>query len=262
MDFRKLIKDIVTGNTKDLNKRFALLKRKIQRLLYNLTHSKLSTEQLHQITVVINNRNRYTYLKMLIDWLEKNGMQNIIILDNDSTYPPLLEYYTNTKHRVIRTGVNGGPLAMWQTPELREVTKGYYIYTDPDVVPNDTASFDSIEKMYNRLKGDFKIDKIGFALRIDDLPEHYHLKRDVVNWESQFWKKKDVKGFWIAPVDTTFALYAPYAKGGGECKALRTDFPHVAAHMPWYENSSAPTDEDAYYRAQSVAANSHWTKLS
>lgn len=262
MDFRKLIKDFFTGNSEDLGKRFGLLKRKLQRVGYNLAHSKLSEDDLKHIPVIINNRNRYTYLLMLISWLEKNGMTNIIVLDNDSTYVPLLKYYEETEHRVIRAERNGGPFAIWQTAELTEITKGFYIYTDSDVVPNDTASFESIKRMYERLKGDLTIDKIGFALRIDDLPNHFKLKRDVIDWESQFWKQKDEKGFWIAKVDTTFALYAPYAKGGGECKALRTDFPNVAAHMPWYENSSTPTEEDIYYRNQSVAANSHWTKLT
>ncbi len=262
MDFRKLIKDIFTGNTEDLGKRFGLLKRKLQRVVYSLSRPKLSDDDLKHIPVVINNRNRYSYLLMLIGWLEKNGVSNIIILDNDSTYLPLLKYYQETEHKVIRTEKNGGPFAIWQTEELKEIVKDYYIYTDSDVVPNDTATFESIRLMYNRLKSDLSIDKIGFALRIDDLPDHYKLKQDVIDWEDQFWKHKDEKGFWKAKVDTTFALYAPYAKGGGECKALRTDFPHVAAHMPWYEDSANPSEEDVYYRNQSVAANSHWTKLT
>jgi len=262
MDFRKLIKDIFTGNTEDLGKRVGLLKRKLQRVGYNLSHSKLSDDELKHIPVIINNRNRYSYLLMLIGWLEKNGMSNIIILDNDSTYLPLLKYYEETEHKVIRTEKNGGPFAIWQTEELKGVIKNYYIYTDPDVVPKDSSTFESIRLMYDRLKGDLTIDKIGFALCIDDLPEHYKLKQEVIAWEGQFWKNKDSEGFWKAKVDTTFALYAPFAKGGGECKALRTDFPHVAAHMPWYENSAAPTEEDVYYRNQSVAANSHWTKLT
>jgi len=262
MDFRKFISDILTGNTSAIGARFGLLKRKLQRVVYAIRHSNLSDEQIRNIPVVINNRNRFSYLKMLIDWLEKNEMNNIIILDNDSTYLPLLEYYAQTEHKVLRTEKNGGPFAIWQTEELKGLIKDYYIYTDADVVPNSSANFESIRLMYHRLKGDFNIDKIGFALRIDDLPEHYKLKQDVIDWEGQFWKQKDDKGFWKSKVDTTFALYAPYAKGGGECKALRTDFPHVAAHMPWYEDSANPSEEDVYYRNQSVPANSHWTKLT
>jgi hypothetical protein len=262
MDFRKLIADIVTGNTEDIGKRFALLGRKCGRFGYGLTHKKLDDAQLKMIPVIINNRNRYTYLTKLISWLESAGFENIIVLDNDSTYPPLLKYYETTRHTVIRTGRNGGPFAIWQTPELKKYISGFYIYTDPDVLPDTTASFESIRIMYQRLRSDYTIDKIGFALRIDNLPDHFKLKDEVIRWESQFWLHKDKTGFWRSKVDTTFALYAPYAKGGGECRALRTDFPHVALHLPWYENSSAPGEEEIYYREHAEPANSHWTKLT
>ena len=46
------------------------------------------------IPIIINNRNRLTYMKMLISSLEKRGYNNIYIIDNDSTYPPLLDYYS------------------------------------------------------------------------------------------------------------------------------------------------------------------------
>ena len=262
MDFRKLISDVLTGDTKDLGKRFSLLGRKIRRMIFLLAHRAPDDEALKRIPVIINNRNRYAYLLQLIAWLEKEGMHNIIIIDNDSSYPPLRAYYRTTKHKVIFTGRNGGPFALWQTSELSELIGNYYIYTDPDVVPDATASFESIRSMYARLKGDLSIDKIGFALRIDNLPDHFKLKQQVIDWETQFWKHKDSSGFWRAKVDTTFALYAPYARGGGECKALRTDFPHVALHMPWYENSAARVEENEYYRTHAEPANSHWTKLT
>lgn len=262
MDVSKLIYDVVTCNHRDLGKRFSLLARKLKRIFYLISHSALDEASVRNIPVIINNRNRYRYLLQLIDWLESNGMSNIVILDNDSTYPPLLEYYKTTTHRVIRTGRNGGPFAVWTAVELEHNIRDYYIYTDADVVPDEMSSFNSIKLMYDRLRTDITIDKIGFALRIDNLPDHFKLKQDVIEWESQFWREKLDDNFFRAKVDTTFALYAPYAKGGGECKALRTNFPHVALHKPWYENSGNPQAEDEYYCLHSEPANSHWTKLT
>jgi hypothetical protein len=261
MDIGKLIKDIFTGNTRDLRKRTDLLERKWRRLLFQMQgrHSQVLIEN---IPVIINNRNRFSFLMMLITWLEKIGMKNIIILDNDSSYPPLLEYYRTTKHKVIFLKRNGGPRSLWETEELKDYMKGYYIYTDPDVVPASSSSMESITMMFSELKSNFSIDKIGFALRIDDLPDNFKLKQDVIQWEQQFWKNPINDKFFSAPVDTTFALYAPYAMGGGECKAYRTNFPQVAAHMPWYENSSAPTEEDEYYRKHAKPQDSHWTELT
>lgn len=262
MDYRKLISDIFTGNTEDLKKRFALLGRKVRRLGHLVTHAEYDDLKIRKIPVIINNRNRYTYLLKLIDWLEKAGMTEIVIIDNASTYPPLLSFYERTPYKVLRTGINGGPFAIWQLEETEEFIRDFYIYTDADVVPESSAGFESIRLMYRRLRNDLRLDKIGFSLRIDNLPDHFKLKQEVIDWEKKFWQVRESRNFWVAKVDTTFALYAPYAKGGGECRALRTDVPHTALHLPWYENSSAPGEEDNYYRDHAEPSNSHWTKLT
>ncbi len=99
-------------------------------------------------------------------------------------------------------------------------------------------------------------------MNIDNLPDHFRLKEEVIKWESQFWKKKNEQGYFEAPVDTTFAVYAPFAHGGGECKAWRTAKPIVAHHKPWYENSNNPEPENEYYIKNAAPLNSHWTELT
>ncbi len=262
MDFRKLISDIFTGNTADLKKRFALLWRRMRRFFYSWSHSKLTTVDLRKIPVIINNRNRYTYLTQLIEWLENAGLRNIIILDNESSYPPLLNYYHNSPHKVVHLGRNVGPRALWESSELKYLLSDYYIYTDADVLPDASQGINIVEIMYEALLKNITLDKVGLALRIDDLPDYFALKKDVIEWESQFWKRAVNDAFFIAAVDTTFALYAPFAQGGGECKAWRTNFPAVAQHLPWYENSSAPNEENEYYRNHAAPLSSHWTELT
>ena len=52
------------------------------------------------VPIFINARDRLGVMKKLIDWLLAAGYRNLIILDNNSTYPPLLEYYNKLKeHR-------------------------------------------------------------------------------------------------------------------------------------------------------------------
>jgi hypothetical protein len=262
MDYKKLTHDIFTGNTKDLGGRVSLLYRRSRRAVYALSHGKKESDELLLIPVIINNRNRYSYLVMLIAWLERAGMKNIVILDNDSTYPALLAYYEKCKHKVVKLGRNVGPRALWETPSLKGYTKDYYIYTDPDVVPDAAVGADAIELMYKGLYEHVYLDKIGFSLHINDLPDHFKLKADVIQWEKQFWVNRVDENFFAAPVDTTFAMYAPFAQGGGECKAWRTDSPWSARHMPWYENSLSPTEEDEYYRTHAAPQNSHWTNLT
>ena len=45
------------------------------------------------LPVVINSFNQYTYLKNLLGKLESDGFRNFMIVDNNSTYAPLLAYY-------------------------------------------------------------------------------------------------------------------------------------------------------------------------
>lgn len=66
------------------------------------------------IPIIINNRNRLTYMKMLISSLEKRGYNNIYIIDNDSTYPPLLDYYSKECiYPVFYLNKNVGYNALW-----------------------------------------------------------------------------------------------------------------------------------------------------
>jgi hypothetical protein len=260
MNWSKLFKDMVTLNFADLNKRKVLLLKKTKRLVRKL----LKGEEVNcaEIPVIINNKNRLTYLLQLIEWLESTGMKNIIILDNQSTYPPLLEYYSQSPYKIIYLNRNVGPRAIWECDETKDILRDFYIYTDPDVLPDDSCTMDTLKKMHTALQGNFSIDKIGLGLRIDDLPDHYKLHKEVVEWESQFWNQPVNDFIFKAPVDTTFALYAPYASGGGECKAYRTNYPFVARHLPWYENSSDPTAENLYYTRNAAQNQSHWTELN
>lgn len=69
-------------------------------LMERMCPSKISDA--HDIPIIINNYNRLTMLKKLIDSLTSRGYTNIVILDNQSAYPPLLEWYAKCQFEVIR----------------------------------------------------------------------------------------------------------------------------------------------------------------
>jgi hypothetical protein len=257
MDYGQLIKDIFTLNFSSMGTRWAKLSGRVMRKLHG---EKIDEVPVKKIPVIINNRNRYTYLIKLIEWLEDAGMENIIILDNDSTYPKLLEYYDITKHRVVRLGENVGHLALWKSTVYDEFKWQHYIYTDPDVVPVASCPKDMPEYLLKQLKKYPSIEKIGLGLKIDDLPDHYRNKKEVIEWEKQFWKKIVERGIYDAGVDTTFALYRPYTNGAKwVAPAYRTDEPYMAHHMPWYENTADPGEENLYYMKHARQGASHWT---
>lgn len=215
----------------------------------------------YDIPVFINNYNRLDYLRQLIDSLEKYGIKNIHIIDNDSKYPPLLEYYKSCKYDVIYLRKNVGYLSFWKTDLFKKYGNSYYIYTDPDVVIDKDCPVDFLDRMYQLLKKYPTCHKVGLGLRIDDLPNCYKMKSSVIEHESKFWQREISKGVYDAPVDTTFAMYRPYCGGaasGGKF-AIRTGFPYVIKHLPWYIDTDNLTDEEKYYTGAHLI-DTHWTK--
>jgi hypothetical protein len=260
MDLKQLFRDILTLNLRSMKLRYARLQGLRMR---NSIGQKISEVVPEQIPVIINNRNRYTYLLKLVGWLEQAGMKNIIILDNDSTYPDVLKYYASTKHRVIKLGDNVGHLALWKSALWNEVRNKYYIYTDPDVVPAENCPKDMPAYLLEQLKKYPSIEKIGLGLKVDDLPEHYSNKQKVIEWESRYWQNVVAPGIYNSEVDTTFALYRPFTDGKTwVAPAYRTGEPFVAHHMPWYENTEDPGEENIYYSQHARVGASHWTNKS
>lgn len=198
-------------------------------------------------------RDRVAPLRALVDWLERTGFQEIVILDNDSAYPPLLAYLAATPHDVVQLGRNIGKHALWLDARHRRRIAGRpFVYTDPDVVPDDECPPDALERFDDLLGRHRDVTKVGFGLRIDDLPDTYRFKEDVLAWETQFWAPglEVEPGVYRAPIDTTFALYRRWVPEPPPIDALRTGSPYVARHTTWYVDSSAPADEEQFYAAR------------
>ena len=131
------------------------------------------------IPIIINNYNRLEMLTKLIHSLESKGYHNLYIIDNQSTYPPLLEYYTRLPYPVYMLNKNVGHLSLWETGIFKQFKDSYYAYTDSDleILPNCPDDF--IEKFILLLQKYPKALKAGFSICIDDLPDHYKLKEKV-----------------------------------------------------------------------------------
>lgn len=212
------------------------------------------------IPIVINNRNRLSFLKQLVAFLEKCNYKNIIIIDNKSTYPPLLEYYKTIPYKVLLLEENLGYKSLEKLPLYKEIRRNYFVYTDSDVVPVEECPEDFMKYFLTQLRKRFWVTKVGFSLKIDDLPECYDKKQQVIDWECQFFEKK-IGNDYYAPIDTTFALHKPYAliSTRGFFRMIRTGAPYEARHMPWYNDSQTLNEEEKYYIAN-VEIGTHWSK--
>ncbi len=211
-----------------------------------------------QFPVIINLRDRITPLLQLISWLEAAGQEEIWLCDNDSTYPPLVEYLKSTRHHVVYNKFNLGKRAPWLSGMVPEIGHGrFFIVTDPDVVPTDECPMDVLKFFKQSLLEHPSVDIVGFSLKLDDLPDHYAHKRDVLAWEHQFWVDQVSSKLYRAPIDTTFAMYRP-GNGHRSGNALRSAPPYEARHMPWYQDSQCLSDEDIYYASRADMMITNW----
>ncbi len=212
------------------------------------------------IPVIINNFNRITTLKMLIESLEKRNYLNIHIIDNASTYPPLLDYYGKCPYPVYRLKTNVGHLALWETDIYKKFIKHFYVYTDSDVVPIHECPDNFMEVFLKILLKHKYARKVGFSLKIDNLPDSFSGKNEVIEWERKYFENKVEDILYKAPIDTTFALYRPRSKGGANStQVFRTAYPYEASHLPWYVDSNNLSEEEIYYITHAITSTM-WTK--
>ncbi|KQB44219.1 Glycosyl transferase family 2 [Flavobacterium daejeonense] len=204
------------------------------------------------IPIIIISFNQLFFLKQLIDFLRQNGYSNIVIIDNNSDYPPLLDYFNEIQDVVTLhlLDKNFGHLVFWKNKEMFErYSKGYYVITDPDIVPNLNCPNDFLKEFKMKLDKNLKITKVGFSLKINDIPDSNINKDKILNWESKFYQNKDDEGDFIAEIDTTFAIYRPRYnyKIKNFFVAVRMKTPYVAKHGGWYVDYRKLTDEQQYY---------------
>jgi len=216
-----------------------------------------------QYPIFIPVRDRLAPLLELLDWLASVDQHEVCLIDNASTFEPLVQFLGETSCRVVRLGENLGHRSPWLSGIAQRDAYGrFFIVSDPDVVPDPMCPHDVIDHFRNLLEAHPEVDKVGFGLRIDDLPEHYPLRDDVIDWEGKFWDPaiEIEPGVYAAGIDTTFAMYRPLERRHELLRALRTGKPYVARHLPWYIDPTQLSEEDRYYREHADTTMSNWDR--
>ena len=216
----------------------------------------------HDIPVFIICRDRVTTLAKLVARLERAGQRRIILVDNSSTYPPLLDYFAKTPHEVVPTRRNDGPSSPWTCGRAHTCGTRFMV-TDPDLYPDDGCPDDFVAALDEAIDAltPRGVTKVGMGLRIDDLPPT-SIGDSVRAWEQpRFWTKIVGTGrrgepWYDAFVDTTFAIYSPGATYDAGCaKAVRLGPPYLMRCDPWYETPDSISDEERYYCAHASSAS-------
>ncbi len=187
--------------------------------------------------------NRLTYLREICEFLADHNL-HVTILDNNSTYPPLLEWYANKcPYELVRFAENNNHFVLWNTGYINTFDDRHYAVTDPDLDLSKIPE-DFMDVLMQGLWNNFDVIKSGLSLEINNLPDNPYAK-EVYSWEKKFWEtEQDNLGFYKSTIDTTFSIYDRERNfgtlPGGEISnnrffsAVRSPRPYTALHRPWY----------------------------
>jgi hypothetical protein len=208
--------------------------------------------------VIINAFNRLTCLMELVTCLRRRGYDNLYVIDNASTYPPLLDYYQRAGLRVFFLSGNVGCYSLWRTDVERSFDSTYYALTDPDVLPIDECPNSFVAHFLEVLHAHPHVGKVGFGIKIDDIPDDVPYREQMIGIESLFWRRPLGEHLYAAAIDTTFAVYRPGVRGGHWVPAIRTAGAYLARHAAYYDSATNLSDEERYYR-ETCRKASHWS---
>lgn len=210
------------------------------------------------IPVIINNFNRLTSTRNMYEFLKNRNFTNVVILDNGSTYPPLLEWYDSLQeNEVVRFNYNFGAHSLFTSGYLKNMgSNDYIVYSDSDLELNPLMPDDFLEIMNSKLLK-YNEKKIGLALRIDDVPESCSRNcfSGSISHEKQFWVNELEKEVYHAMVDTTFCLLRSPEKH--DYRALRIAGNFTARHLPWYQEYSSLNEEEKFF-IETASAHSNF----
>jgi hypothetical protein len=213
-----------------------------------------------KIPIIINNCNLLEWPKKMIEDISTfEGVGEIIILDNGSTYEPLLEWYETKPCEIIKSEINYGQYGPWQKNIPQSLGSDYYVVTDPDLGLGETPK-DCLLVLKEKLDKYKEFDRIGLSLsniinRVYDTPYYYWLE----HISHEFWNLEKLEDGLLKGhiVDTTFALYHKNRnKSGPSCA---TNFPYSARHLPWeFSNQEINNLKDINYEFYYYLKNANY----
>lgn len=184
----------------------------------------------------INNRNYLTWPKAMTEKLISQGHE-VIIIDNDSTYGPLKEWYATNPCEVVMLDSNVGHTAVWDIFS-RSLIGTKYVVSDPDLDISELPA-DWADRMLAVAAAGYP--KVGLTLsdfaippqnpawiedRFCDYPDGHHPgnRGNILQWV-------DSIAVHERPTDTTFALCTKHRY---EINGVRIGAPYMAKHLPWH----------------------------
>ncbi len=214
------------------------------------------------LPVFIISFNRLDCLRKLVAWLETAAQAQPIIVDNGSTYPPLVEWLDSMKHAfpIERFPDNRGPYRVWDQRLFERFTsepQPFYVVTDPDVVPSADCPGDALPRLVDVWQAT-RCPKVGLSLRLEGIPDSLPTCGAIRRWEASMQRPEQtieivgpggtVRAYNESMLDTTFQvnhrdLVPPSCGSAG----VRLAAPYQADHLGWQIDPRNLGDEDRFY---------------
>jgi glycosyltransferase involved in cell wall biosynthesis len=217
----------------------------------------------NSIPIYIPTFNNPTYLLNFIKQLEKNDAKNLVVIDNNSTYPPMKECLSiiEQKYKVVRLDQNFGPHYILRNKQFYQSLPELFCLSDPDLEFSTSLPVDFINEL-KIISEVHKVGKVGLALEILSSEEVVHSdlfldgqKVGAIEYEQQFWtnnigKNQTGDDLYRTTLDTTFALYnKTYFDPEDRYTAIRVAGKFTAKHLGSLSNSIVPKSESIYYKS-------------
>ena len=199
-----------------------------------------------EIPIVIISWNNLFFVRKFIDQVTRFP-NPIIVLDNCSTYQPLLAYLNEIKNERITVHLLDQNYGHTVYKTLPHLLPRIYIISDPDLeLHPDMPS--NVSDQLLALSNKYKAGKIGLALDISDHDKFIEgsYGKLVYQIESGYYQNSVVDSdytLYNAPTDTTFCLVNLDYPAETQ---LRVGGSFTAKHLPWYNNylrDNVPRDE-------------------
>jgi hypothetical protein len=199
--------------------------------------------------------------------LKDKGYHNITIIDNQSTYEPLLKWYSESGLDVFYNDITENSchafrdLVLMGHPKFIEIVSDWFVFNDSDIIPLDNVPDNFINDLVEYAKK-YNRTKVGMSIKIDDIDLSYPLNAWVHSYESTYWTNAIIDGnveLYPHPIDTTFAVHAPGTVPTWSDNTLRVGVPYIVKHAPFYYDPNNLPEDEKYYLANMNKQSSNWS---
>jgi hypothetical protein len=212
-----------------------------------------------EVPIFIPTFNQPSLLKMTL--LQLAGHSNrIVIFDNNSTYPPMLELLDQVSKDVdvVMSSRNHGPRIFTEDAQILSLMPDYFIVTDPDLIYNNDLPSNYIDEM-KKVMAKYNLAKVGFALEVYQEEEIEKFQNasvikqvEEIYWQEEIGKTSTNDIIYNAFIDTTFALnnrdaclyHNKFGRPTFRYPSARIAGRYTCDHVGWWRKDLIPQESD------------------